>query len=135
MKRMATKPTIEEMLRRADKFVKIAKEHARSDDAADRQNAAAKAWMAARMSALAVVECQTGYRPRGTETLRARLKELATAPGASSDIKDFRADFGDAFAGLHIECSEEGICDGRLLGRVYDVADRIVPTAHKVCKR
>lgn len=99
------------------------------------QNAAGKAWVAARMSAQAVLDCKTGRRPSGTEALRDALRDLAAESRNAAIIK-LNEGFRDAFEDLHLRCGDDGICaaDG-VKRRVRTVVDEVVPTAKRLCAR
>ncbi len=126
-------------LPRAEVLARHAVAELGSGDPAMLQNAAGKAWAAARMAAKAVVLCEANEKPRGTTTLRKRVTEIAkTARGRRHRelLQDFRGDFGDAFADLHVTCGENGDCDRTGTARGVRMVERdLVPTAQAICRR
>ena len=128
------KLTPDELLPRAKTLASHAVAELASGDAALLQNAAGKAWAAARMSALAVVFRVRRERPRGAKTLKQLINAVARDEGRRDvRLKDFAISFGEAFDQLHIDCSENGECDAKQTPReVRSVATELLPLAERV---
>ena len=111
----------------------VAELRAHPGDAVYAQNAAGKAWTAARMAAQAVVFCTTKGMPKGTDALRDALADVARERD-SKRLSDFRADVADAYGDLHLRCSSDGDCSTRSLRRIQSVKDSLIPAAQVICK-
>ena len=97
------------------------------------QNAAGKAWVAARMSAQAVLECKTGSRPVGTNALRDALRALALKDRTVILLNE---GFRDAFEDLHLRCGDDGVCSADTVRRrVRAITGEVVPAANRLCRR
>lgn len=126
-------PTIEELLDRAESLASMAQDEADSDDPAMLLNAAGKGWTATNLCLAAVVDTFTHERPKGTQTRRKKLEELARA-GRHSQLFKFKSFVDDAFQELHLEASEQADCGAKKIRRrVRDVAKEIIPLARYLC--
>jgi hypothetical protein len=126
------KPSIAELLDRAERLAEMAEEEALEDDPAILLNAAGKGWTASNLSMAAVIDQYTHERPPGTQTRRDRLEKLAKT--LRGKMIEFKSLVGDSFSDLHLRASEQADYSPKVLRRrVSTVRSRLVPLARELC--
>ena len=105
-------------------------------DAAYLQNAAGKAWAAARLATQAVVFCKKKARPKGTAALLRALKKAADESPPHAQIREFERLLGSAYRELHLECSEDGSCNAKQTPRaIREVNTALLDVATSICRQ
>ena len=129
------KPTVRELLDRAERMAESAvADAASSDTPASMLRASHKAWRAADLAMMAVLAKLTRRRPRGVSARLLALEDAADAHGG--DLVSFDAHVGSAYADVFLQAEEraEFYRPSIVRAAIAEVGAEIVPLARSLVR-